>query len=233
MTKRKKLIYGALIFIFCGFCFFILPRVVFLIKCLAAEKEIENNFANNKRGFIELAAILNNTSPIQFDIYSHDSININFKDTSIDYVDMFIDSNYTLNPETKLYFRVNPNGCLEVIGTDTIEVCNHNWQVNFFGNYRDHRIDNLLYYYGWTRENFEQIVEKVQGLNCYSFANGDKSFGLSYKVVSYYNDGGLHCFGHEDGYFDYLYTTRPDSFFWKESLEQLDGYFYSIKYWKL
>lgn len=154
-----------------------------------------------------------------------------FQDTSIYYAGIFIDSNYVIRPKTRSEFRINDNSCLEVIDIDTMEVCNHNWQVQFFGHYKDKKIDDLLDYYGWIRQDFEQIVEKVQRLNCYGFANGDKHFGLSYKFVSYYNDGLLHCFGHSDGYFDYMYTTQPDSFYWQSSLEQLEDNFYGIKHW--
>jgi hypothetical protein len=109
---------------------------------------------------------------------------------------------------------------------DTIEVCNRKWQVNFYGHFKDKRIDDLLRYIGWTKPDFENIVMKVKELSCHSLNTESGNFIIGFRTISYYSDGGFHCFGHTDGHFDYLYTTKPESFQWKESLVKLDGEFY-------
>lgn len=229
MTRKKKKI--ILILLLGGILFFEGRRVTFLFECLSATTELEKNYEVNKAMFSNLTRFVNGSSPIQFDLYSNDSLYMTFQDSSIYYIDLFVDSNYTIKPETTSEFKINNKGCLEVIKTDTIEVCNNNWQVQFFGHYKDQRINYLLKYYGWKRKDFEQLVEKVQRLNCYGFALDNNKYVLSYKTVSYYNDGQLHCFGHSDGYFDYLYTTHPDSFYWQNSITNLEGNYYGIKHW--
>lgn len=154
-----------------------------------------------------------------------------FQDSSIYYVDLFIYSTYYIGPKTKSDFLIDKQGCLEILDTDTMKVCNNNWQVQFFGHYKNQKIDGLLNYYGWTRQDFESLVEKVQELNCYGFSNNKEGFGLNFKIVSYYNDGILHCFGHSDGYFDYLHTAQPDSFYWQSSLKKLEENYYGIEHW--
>ena len=205
--------------------------VTFMFECFVAEKELEKNFVDNEAAFFDLVPFLDRSTPIQFDFHSEDSIYMTFQDSAIYYSDLFIDSNYSIGPETKSEFRINKNGCLEIIEADTLEVCNHNWQIQFFGHYKDKRINQLLSYYGWTRKDFEPLVEKIRVLNCTGFSNGEKYFALSYKIVSYYDDGMLHCFGHSDGYFDYMYTAQPDSFRWQSSLNKLDGNYYGIEHW--
>ncbi|PCJ64368.1 MAG: hypothetical protein COA58_13520 [Bacteroidetes bacterium] len=231
MKKKKKIIIGILILVLGGLLFFEGRRITFSIECISAETELQKNFEEKKFDFFELAKFTKNTSPLQFDFHSGDTIYMTFQDSSIYYVDFFIDSIYSIRPETKLEFLIDEDGCLGVVDSDTVKVCNNNWRVQFYGHYKDKRIDQLLSYYGWTRHDFESLVEQVQELNCDGFTNSKNHFGLNYKTVSYYNNDFLHCFGHGDGYFGYLYTTQPDSFYGLSSLKKLENNYYGIEGW--
>lgn len=235
MTNKKKIQITIIVVImtlaFGGLLLSEGRRIIFSLECMAAEAQLEKNFEAKKVEFFELANLVEHTPPLEFDLYSVDTINMRFHPPSIYSPDLFIDSIYFIGPAEKSGFLVNENNCLEIVDTDTMEVCNHNWLVHFHGHYKDNRIDNLLSYYGWPRMSFEKLVEKVQALNCMGFSNGNMGFELRYKVVSYYNDEIIHCFGHSDGYFDYLYTAQPDSFYWQSSLKQLEDNFYGIEHW--
>lgn len=231
MTRKKKVTIGIMITVLAGLWILEGRRITFSFECIEAETDLDNNFRNNKSAFFDLIPLVQKALPIQFEVHSKDTIYLSFQDTSTSFDNLFIDSNYTIKSGTKSTYQINDKGCLLVIDKDTVEVCNHGWQILFIGHYKDNRIDNLLNYYGWIRPDFEQIVEKIQSLNCYGFAKEGQNFKLSYNIVSYSKDGILHCFGHSDGYFDYLYTVDPDSFFWQSSLEHLEGNFYGIKHW--
>jgi hypothetical protein len=237
LALKKKILIGLLsiplVSLFWYFGFFTPRNYSFAWECLQAKKEQEKHFFDNKPAFFELASLVHDKTPITFDLSSNDSLYITFQDSSINYSDLFIDSTYNIRPRTKTVFRINTRNCLEVVNQDTIEVCNHNWQIQFYGHYKDKRIDNLLNYYGWKRLDFERVVEKVQELDCYGFINQNTSFGLSYKLVYYHEPtaGLFGCFGHSNGYFDYLYTTESDSFYWQNSLNQYEGNFHGIEHW--
>lgn len=218
----------SLLFLFLGAWFLNIP---YIANCLLAKQELKKHFYENKENFISFATTFDNTSPLQFEVYSGDTIFMNLQDTSINSIPTFIDSTYRINSNTKSLFQVNSNNCLEVIENDTIRICNHSWQVIFYGSYKDKRIHNLLSYYGWTSSDFEKIVVKVKELGCSSLSIESKNIKLNYKIISYYNDGGTHCFGPSDGYFDYLYTKEPDSFIFKENLIPYEGDYYGVEVW--
>lgn len=224
------LVLGGLLWLF---GFFTPRNYSFAIECFKAEKEQRQHFVDNKTAFYDLVPLVSKATPIDFDIALGDTLFMTFQDSSIYYTDLFIDSTYKIRHSTKTEFLINDNNCLEVINKDTMEVCNHNWQIRFYGHYKDKRIDRLLDYYGWTRPDFEKVVEKVQGLNCYSFSNQNGNFGLRYNIIHYRESASrlTNCFGHSDGYFDYLYTTQPDSFYWKNSLDHYEENFYGIEHW--
>lgn len=231
MTKKKKIVIGVFVLVLVGLLFFEGRRITFSIECLLVENELEKNYFDNKPDFFELAKFVENTPSLEFDFYSGDSIYMKFQDSSIYYVNLFIDSVYSIKSETKSEFLVDEKGCLVIIDYDTIKICNNNWQVQFYGHYKNKKIDQLLGYYGWTRQDFEKLIEKVKGLNCYSFKNSKNDFELGYKIVSYYNDRIFHCFGHPDGYFDYLYTSQPESIYWQSSLKKFGENYYGIEHW--
>jgi len=206
-------------------------RITFSMECFLAETELEMNFGGNKDDFFELAKFVKNTSPIEFDFHSGDTIYMTFQDSAIRIFDLFIDSTYYIRPGIKSDFKIDEDGCLEFIHSDTIKVCNNNWQIIFYGHYKNQKINGLLNYYGWTRKDFDRLVENVQKINCLGFENNKNGFGLSYKIVSYYNDRILHCLRHSDGYFDYLYTAQPDNFYLQNSLNKLEDNYYGIKHW--
>ena len=216
------------------FGFFKLRNYTFAIECRNAEHAQRKHFKENRESIYEFAAISKAYPPIAFEILSPDTISIYFQDSSINYSSIFIDSSYIIrrgrNAETE--FRINGQDHLEVIMGDTIEVTNHNWQVSFDGYYKDPQIDNLLEYEGWKRGKFNRLVEKVQGLECRGFSSDGTNFLLSYKIVIYEEPTGIiSMFRHQDGFFDYLYTTTPDEFYWQTSLKHYEGNFYGISHW--
>jgi hypothetical protein len=182
MTRKKKIIIGVFILILVGLLFFEGRRITFSLECLSAETELEKNFVANKNIFIEISKFVDDIPPLEFDFHSGDTIYMTFQDSSTYFVDLFIDSTYNIRPETKSDFQINEDGCLEIIDSDTLKVCNNNWQVQFYGHYKNQKINGLLNYYGWNRQDFERLVEKVQGLNCNGFSNTKKGFGLRYKI---------------------------------------------------
>lgn len=233
MSKRKKILVSVLALVLFGLWLFEGRRVSFSYECLIAENELDQNFQDNKAGFDALSKLVNGSALIQFEMYLGDSLFMTFQDSTIDHRDLFIDSNYFIRPKTTSQFRINDSGCLEVIGLDTMEVCNHNWQVQFSGHYQDDRIDNLLAYSGWIRKDFDNLVKRVKDLNCYGFSKGNDYFSLGYRRIYYYvNTGILGQFGHSNGYFDYMHTAQPDSFPWPTSLTELENNYYGIKYWE-
>ncbi len=220
-----------LLFVLGGLLFFEGRRITFSLECLSAEKELEKNFQDNKPSFYELMRLVKRSPSIQFDMFSGDTIYLSFHDTAMQYKNLFRDSVYTIGPQTKTKFSINSDGCLEVMETDTWKVCNQPWEVRFYGHYKDQRIDHLLNYYGWTRYGFEQLVRNIQAINCNGFRKEENDFSLRYKNISYFNDGILHCFGHHDGSFEYLYTTQPESFPWQNNLKKLEENYYTINSW--
>ncbi len=231
MTKKKKISIGIILTLVCILLFFEGRRISFSLECLSTEEDLKEHFEVHKVDFHEFVPLIKDAQPIAFDIYAKDTLTISFQDLSIDYIDLFIDSVYRINSNSKQLFQFNDSNCLEVVVSDTTIVCNHNWKVNFYGHYKDDRINELLKYYGWNRSDFEVVVKKVQKLDCHRFSNANGNFNLGYKYVSYYNDGIMHCFGHSDGLFDYMYTNEPDSFYWQESLEHYEDKFYGIHNW--
>ena len=71
------------------------------------ESELEKNFEDNNDDFFEFANFVKNTSPIEFEFHSDDTICTSFQDSSIQYIDLFIDNTYYIRPRIKSDFQID------------------------------------------------------------------------------------------------------------------------------
>ena len=231
-TKKKKVLLGIALVLLLGFMYSYGRNFTFALECREAGKAMLANFEANKAGFHALVPSLEGKEPIHVDLYENDTININFFDATLQAPPFMADSMYFLAHDTARSFSISPNGCLQVTAADTVELCEPNWEVHFWGHYQDPRLDVFLNYRGWSRADFNRLLHNVRALNCSYVSSDGNGFDLGYEIVPFYHDAILRAFGHEQGYFDYAYTTEPEEFYWQESLSHLDGNYYAIQHWQ-
>lgn len=214
---------------------FLNPRTyTFAYDCYQAGKELDGHFEKNRDLFYDLIPVVKNASSLSLSITSTDSICMSFKDSTLTEDEIFINSIYHINSKSSRLFSLNDKGALLVTSKDTVFVCDSNWIVYFDGHYKDSRTDFLLEYYGWKRDEFENIIRTLKKLKCSRFSTKDGNFILGYNTIYFERQPSsmLVEFAHSDGHFDYIYTKKPEEYPWKKSLEHYEGNFFGVKYWK-
>jgi hypothetical protein len=230
MTRKKKVILGigALILIaYFG------SDIFFSVKCLIAKTQFKENYLTNKAHLLQLENIPKSENPFDFYMLNGDTVVMTFKDSSYNYYgfDDYNDSSFYLTDTSHFQVDVDENFCLKLISEDTVQYCDVGWAVHYVGHYKSKSIDELLRYYKIKRNDFNSLVNILQQTNCQELSSNKDFYSLGYKFISYYGDGLTNCFGHSDGFFNYVQTENPDSVYFKEYLTEIDENIYEYSYW--
>jgi len=233
MTRKKKMAVGVAFLTFLGLLAWESERITFAIECLAAESALHEHFTRNETAFQALVPMVKANRPIDFYIYSNDTMYITFEDTTNNVDGFQFDNFHNIEAFSAHTFQVDSNGFLTIAGADTVKTCEPGWTVSFYGDYRETQMDAFLPYLGWTRSDFNQVIQQVQALSCYGFEGCKDEFVLSYERVLFYPapEGLTVCFGRTGGYFDYLYTNKTDNDYSPKDLIQYSNNYYGITNW--
>lgn len=211
--------------------FFKLTNYLFAAECLAAEDRLDACFHQNKDLFYSLVELTEKHSAIYMESWEPDFVELWVSDTSHHGLS---DSTFVLRSETDNSLRPTSDGFLD-IDTGTLKTTYEgNWTVQFYGNYRDSRIDPLLNHIGWSREDFESLFAKTKVLNCFRLTSTKDSLELMAPIVFYHPP--LRWMSpsppiHRNGFFGYLFVRHSENQLTQSNLEHYEGSTYAFKKW--